>query len=114
MFIALAVFSEMVLACDNAVQKSYAGAGLKVFPEVVSEAIDDDEVARKKKAGEGYYVQLVCDSGEVLMLTKYVGKEKFFEIEYIYETRGLIGKRITKSSGEVSEYFSKNYKGHSL
>ncbi|WP_261841161.1 hypothetical protein [Aliamphritea ceti] len=97
----------VVLACDNAVETTYAAAGLKVFPEVVAEAIDEKEIARKRNDGEGYYVQLVCDSGEVLMLTKYIGKNMFFRIEYIYETKGLIGKRTTKSNGEVKEYFAK-------
>ena len=106
-FFLLAFLPEAILACDNAVAKAYAGAGLKVFPEVVSEAIDKKEVARKRKDGEGYYVQLVCDSGDILMLTRYIGKNMFFEIEYIYETKSIVGKRTAKSNGEVSEYFAK-------
>ncbi len=109
--IAVLVFSfflsNTTLGCDNVVEKTYAWAGLKVFPEVVSEAIDKKEVARKIKDGEGYYVQQVCGTGEVLMLTKYIGRDMFFQIEYIYESKGLVGKRTTKSNGEVVEYYAK-------
>jgi len=94
------------LACDNVIATAYASAGLKVFPEVVSEEIDEKEVEWKRKGGVGYYVQLVCDSGDILKLTKYIGKDLFFEIEYIYEAKDLIGKRTTKSNGEVNEYFA--------
>ncbi|WP_445362203.1 hypothetical protein ACJJIQ_13830 [Microbulbifer sp. ANSA003] len=101
-----AFLPEVASSCGNNTEQAYAGAGLKIFPEVVTEAIDEKEVARKIREGEGYYIQLVCDSGEVLKLTKYIGKEKFFEIEYLYEDKVLIGKRTTKSNGEVFEYFA--------
>ncbi|WHI47606.1 hypothetical protein [Microbulbifer sp. VAAF005] len=42
-----AFLPEIASSCDSATEQAYAGAGLKVSPEVVSEAIDEKEVAQE-------------------------------------------------------------------
>jgi len=100
-FIALSLFfSSYCFACDNATEKYYSWANLKVFPEQVSGSIDKAEAQKRESKGEAYYIQLVCDSGDVLMLTKRLDRKVFFQIDYL----GKSGKITTAADGTVTKY----------
>lgn len=96
--------SPICLACDNATESYFAWANLKVFPEKVSAPLSKAEAERREKAGEAYYIQLVCDSGDVLMLTKRHQQQIFFQIDYLSDADGIYGKLTTNSNGKVTEY----------
>jgi len=98
---------SVCLACDNATESYFSSANLKVFPERVYDPIDKAEAERREKAGKAYYIQLVCDSGDVLMLTKRYQKKILFQFDYLDNADGIYGKLITDANGKVSEYDSR-------
>ncbi|WP_188149380.1 hypothetical protein [Teredinibacter waterburyi] len=101
----LSVFlSVNSFGCDNAAEEFYSWANLKVFPEEVSGELSSEEVARCKSKGKAYYVQLVCDSGDILMLTKWLDGKVFFQIEYLDDAKGIYGKVTTNSEGKATKY----------
>ena len=100
-FAILSLFiSSYCFGCDNATENYYSWANLKVFPEKVSGSIDEKEARRRESKGEAYYIQLVCDSGDVLMLTKRLNGKVFFQIDYL----GKSGKITTAADGTVTKY----------
>lgn len=102
------IFSMFISAysfgCDNATEKYYTWASLKVFPEKVSSPITKAEAERKELNGEAYYIQLICDSGDVLMLTKRLNGAVFFQIDYLDNAEGIYGKITTNSNGDTTKY----------
>ena len=90
--------------CDNATEKFYSWANLKVFPEKVSNQISNAEAQKREHSGKSYYVQLVCDSGDILMLTKRLNGKVFFQIDYLDNAKGIYGKITTNSEGKITEY----------
>jgi len=104
-FILLSLFlSVSSLACDNATESFYSWANLKVFPEKVSGEISNEEAKRREVNGEAYYIQLVCDSGDVMMLTKRFKGKVFFQIDYLDNAKGTYGKITTNSEGKSTKY----------
>ncbi|WP_045856590.1 hypothetical protein [Teredinibacter purpureus] len=104
-YIFLSLFvSVNSFSCDNATEKYYSWANLKVFPEKVSGQIDKVEAEKREANGDAYYIQLVCDSGDILMLTKRFDSKVFFQIEYLDNSDGIYGKTITNSEGKTTKY----------
>jgi len=101
----LSVFlSVNSFGCDNATERFYSWANLKVFPEKVSGELSSEEAKRRELNGEAYYIQLVCDSGDILMLTKRLNGKVFFQIDYLDNTKGIYGKITTNSEGKTTKY----------
>jgi len=101
-FIALFfLFSFSCLGCDNATIKYFSWANLKVFPEQVSNPITKEEADKREAKGEAYYMQLICDSGEIMQLTKRWNQKVFFQIDYL----GDSGKITTDINGKVTKNF---------
>ncbi|WP_045859843.1 hypothetical protein [Teredinibacter purpureus] len=98
------LFSGYSFSCDNATETYYTWANLKVFPETVSSPITKAEAERKESKGEAYYMQLVCDSGDLLMLTKRLNGAVFFQIDYLDNAEGIYGKITTNSNGDTTKY----------
>jgi hypothetical protein len=104
-FILFSLFlSVNSFGCDNATESFYTWANLKVFPEKVSGEISSEEAKQREVNGEAYYVQLVCDSGDVLMLTKRLNGEVFFQIDYLDNAQGIYGKITTNAEGKTTKY----------
>lgn len=100
----IVLLSVNSFGCDNATESFYSWANLKVFPEKVSGEISREEAKRREINGEAYYVQLVCDSGDVLMLKKRFNGEIFFQIDYLDNAKGIYGKITTNSEGKTTKY----------
>jgi hypothetical protein len=105
-FLSCAFITPNLFACDNATESYFSWANLKVVPANMSDPLDKIDIQKRKRSGESYYVQLSCDSGEVISVTKYLKGRVFISYEYLHQTDGRILILTTNPEGKVSKYYA--------